>query len=421
MPPSSTRRRGGPGENAEKPPSSGTGSALCVAVSARSLDPPAPPHKKKTHHTRSLLTTLDDHLAFLLWTLIIGTGLLGVPTVWLAVALFARSGAGLLVALVTTAAAAWAAATPLPPDDGRRPPPWAEAFCRYLITRSVRILNPRPDGSPGLAVRCAPGAAASIAALAASSTPMLVATEPHSTLPMGMLLAFHPHAQHLLPPHARPPPALVGARILASSACFAVPLVRHVWWWLGVRPADRASVRAGFAAARAGRGPPALALCPGGVAEVAFLTPTPRPPAPKTETLFLRSRTGFVREALRSGASLVPAFTLGQTSMFSWTPPPLLPRRALKRLARAVGFMPLWVHNGWGAPLPRRDARLTVLVGAGLVAREGVDAVAAGEDPEPEPATVTAVRDDFIEALCGLVEQMKGGVAGEEATRVVVV
>jgi hypothetical protein len=31
------------------------------------------------------------------------------------------------------------------------------------------------------------------------------------------------------------------------------------------------------------------------------------------------------------------------------------------------------------------------------------------------------VRDDFIEALCGLVEQMKGGVAGEEATRVVVV
>ena len=41
--------------------------------------------------------------------------------------------------------------------------------------------------------------------------------------------------------------------------CFTVPCVRHVWWWLGFRPATKASMAALLKA-----GAP-VALCPGGV------------------------------------------------------------------------------------------------------------------------------------------------------------
>jgi len=384
------------------------------AAAATTPARPAPP-------LPSLLATLDAHAAFLLWTAIIGAGLLGLPVAWLTIALFARSAAGLAAGLAATAATAWLALAPLP-AEGEPPPPAAAALCSYLITRTLAFLHVQADGSPALRVLCAPGADAAIAAAAGAATPLLVVAEPHSVLPLAVLLAFHPAAQPLIHPAHRPPQALVGSRLLASSACFAVPLVRHVWWWLGLRPADRATVRAGLAAAATGAGPPALALCPGGVAEVAFLTPTPPPPLPKTETLFLTARTGFVREALRAGAALLPAFCLGQTALFRWTHPPLLPRPALERLARAIGFMPLWAHNGWGAPLPVRGASLTLLVGGPVEGTAGGSGSGGGgEDSDPSHARVVAVRDRYISDLVGLVRGMQGGVAGEEGTRVVVV
>ena len=325
-------------------------SSRAAAAAARGADAaPAPSLAPAIADAPGLLATANAHAAFLLWTLIIFIGLLGVPSAWALVALISPTPAGWATAALITLAAAWAALVPLPPD--RAPPhAFAAALSSYLISGTLRFLKPHPDGSPGLRVLCAPGAAAALARV--GSTPLLLAAEPHSVLPMGALLALHPAAQPLLHPAFRPPPSLVGARLLASSACFTVPLVRHVWWWLGLRPADRETMRAGFAAARAGRGPAALALCPGGVAEVALLTPTPPPGSglPKTETLYLKSRTGFVRETLRAGAALVPVFCLGQTALFRWTHPPFRPRPALERLARAIGFMPLWAHNGWGVP-----------------------------------------------------------------------
>jgi hypothetical protein len=419
-------------------PATSAPSAKRTTTSTATRAPPPPPRTapasdvpRTASSSSPLLTALDGYAAFFLWTALIFAGLLGPPFAWAAAACL-RSVRSLAAAAAVTAAAAALAALPLP-EEGTPPPPWADALCRYLVTRTIRFLRRHPDGSAGLRVVCAPGAAEALEAVSASGRPLLLGVEPHSALPLGAVLALSPHAQPELPPAARPPPCLVGARFAASSAAFAVPLVRHLWWWLGARPADRASVRAllgcgegggdggGGGGRRATTTPrPALALCPGGVAEVALLTRPPPPPAPKTETLYLKSRTGFVREALRSRAALVPVFCLGQTAMFHWTRPPLLPLSLLERFSRAVGCMPLGVHNGWGLPAARRGARVTVLVGAPVPAVEA--AAAAGEGGcGDNPAAVRAGADGFIEGVVGLVARLQGRVEGEEGTRVVVV
>lgn len=398
------RKRGGGAAGTTTHVVASTTMAASTKAAASIVRPPA---------SQRLRTTVEGYAAYALWTTIIAAGLLGAPATCLAAAVL-RTRAALAAAAAVAAAAAALAALPLPADDDAPPPAWADALCRFLITRTLRFLKPFEDGSVGLRVVCAPGAEAALTAAAARGRPIMAAVEPHSTLPLGMLLAFSPHAQAELPPGARPPPCLVGARLAASSACFAVPLVRHLWWWLGVRPADRSNVRALLGRRRGGGGGRALALCPGGVAEVALLTSPPRPPAPKTETLYLKARKGYVREALRSRAALTPVFILGQTAMLAWTAPPLLPRRVLERLSRAMGFMPLWVHNGWGLPCARRGAQLTVLVGPPVPEVEA----AAGD---PSPGSVRRGADGFIREIVDLVRGLQGGVAGEEWTRVVVV
>lgn len=175
---------------------------------------------------------------------------------------------------------------------------------------------------------------------------------------------------------------------LLAPQCFRVPFVRHVWWWLGFRPATRANMASLLAA-----GAP-VAVCPGGIREVALL-------APGRETIYLRTRLGFVRQALAAGAPLVPAFAFGQTSMFKWSNPLFpLPRAVRDALARAVGFMPLWIHDGSFLPFPVRSARVTVVLGA---------PIPLPRVPDADDATVRRWLDTFVEAMAALYEEHKEG------------
>ena len=73
-----------------------------------------------------------------------------------------------------------------------------------------------------------------------------------------------------------------------SLQCFYCPVVRHLWWWLGGRPAS-ASVMHGMLE----RGHSAL-VCPGGVRECLYMEHG-------REAVYLTKRTGFVRIALQHG------------------------------------------------------------------------------------------------------------------------
>jgi hypothetical protein len=62
----------------------------------------------------------------------------------------------------------------------------------------------------------------------------MIGLEPHSVLPLAMPACFSTDSALL-------PRALRGQRVhcLASSVCFSVPLIRHLWWSLGIRPVSR--------------------------------------------------------------------------------------------------------------------------------------------------------------------------------------
>lgn len=57
-----------------------------------------------------------------------------------------------------------------------------------------------------------------------------------------------------------------------------------------------------------------------------------------------------------AGAPLVPVFVFGQTDAYGWMKlgPPAVPQELAERLARAIGFLPLFMYGVWGTPLPRK-------------------------------------------------------------------
>lgn len=75
--------------------------------------------------------------------------------------------------------------------------------------------------------------------------------------------------------------------------CFYCPVVRHLWWWLGGRPASAAEMRGMLS-----KGDSAL-VCPGGVRECLYMEKG-------REAVFLSGRTGFVRIAMQYGAAHFP-------------------------------------------------------------------------------------------------------------------
>lgn len=250
----------------------------------------------------------------------------------------------------------------------------------------------------------------------------MIALEPHSVLPLAMPAVFSTDSTLC-------PPALRGrVHGLASSVCFATPLIRQLWWVLGIRPVTRRCIarlltgrddgagvllggkkkggkkeqeekgserpdaaaaggggedgprrrRAGAQTqtqAEDGTGPSStpstpsslrrsVVIVPGGVQECLYM----QPPETGVETAFLTDRRGFVRLAMRCGAdAIVPVFSFGQSHGFSWLRPgpPLFSEAFVARVARSLGAVPLAIWGRWSTPAPYRK-KMVVVVGRPL-------------------------------------------------------
>ena len=73
-----------------------------------------------------------------------------------------------------------------------------------------------------------------------------------------------------------------------------------------------------------------------------------------------------------------------------------LPPRARAALARAIGFMPLWIHDGSYLPFPVRAARVTVVVGK---------PVPVPLVPDADDATVRLHLNRFVDAMRDLYDR----------------
>ncbi|KAJ9509101.1 hypothetical protein QJQ45_001587 [Haematococcus lacustris] len=211
--------------------------------------------------------------------------------------------------------------------------------------------------------------------------------EPHSALPVGIPTVFATHSP-LLPKQLQG--NLVGAaglRVMvqvvrdpgrfylthtsshtpcrhgmASSVCFAVPFVRQLWWWLGLRPVSRQLMAGLLAAGKA------VVLNPGGIQECMGMQHG-------SETVFLRKRHGFVRLAIQQGAPL-------------------------------VGAVPLAMWGVWGSPIPHQRP-VTVVIG---------QPIQVPHQDHPAPELVQQYLDRFIHDMAALFERHKAacGQAGCE-------
>eukprot|EP00210_Caulerpa_lentillifera_P008155 g7789.t1 len=182
------------------------------------------------------------------------------------------------------------------------------------------------------------------------------------------------------------PPQLRGINGLSSTLCFQIPIVRHLWWWLDLRPASRESITSTLLSGKS------AVLVPGGVREIQYVQRG-------KEVLFLKQRFGFVKLALQTGSPLLPVFAFGQTDTYSPHPigPPLIPVSLTNALGRLTGVQPLFMLGRFGTTIPKR-VPILVVIGTPIP----VPKIA-----NPDFETIQCYLQRFIDQMTELFEEYK--------------
>lgn len=227
--------------------------------------------------------------------------------------------------------------------------------------------------------------------LVANGTPVLIGLEPHGVLPLQMAAiaeyylfdgAIRTARDHECfkneEERQRLRDAFAVSSAFASSSIFYVPLVRHLWPWLGLDPISRYHVKKVLS-----NGGVAV-IVPGGVSEVLKMEK-------KREVVYLRKRYGFVKIAIQTGAALMPAYAFGATRTYSWwrLGPPLMTKKLAERISKILLFAPIVFWGRFFGPCPRKVPLVTVYG----------PPIEVKQTDEPTQEHIREVLDKFIEGM----------------------
>jgi 2-acylglycerol O-acyltransferase 2 len=169
-----------------------------------------------------------------------------------------------------------------------------------------------------------------------------------------------------------------------SSACFVIPIMKHVYSWMGAISVDKKDLTRFI---KDGGSP---VFCPGGVAEATLLKDD------KECAIFLKKRLGFVKMALQNGIPLIPSFGFGLRGCYDY----VLPKsKLLEKFGRFIGFMPMLIFGMWGLPFgPPKPCAQTIIIG---------DPIPVEKMDNPSEEVLKKYHAMYIAALTDIFERNK--------------
>eukprot|EP01018_Ginkgo_biloba_P011477 Gb_36762 [translate_table: standard] len=208
----------------------------------------------------------------------------------------------------------------------------------------------------------------------------VLAVEPHSIFPFGITALCNQAGYMPLP----------RIKFVAANFLFCIPLLRHIWCWMGMVAASKENF------VKYLERDYSCIVIPGGHREMFHLEKG-------SEVVYLKKRFGFVRVAIETGCPLVPVFCFGQTETYRWWK---AKAKLYHCVARAMRVIPLIYWGRFGSPIPYRHP-LHIVVGK-LIEVE--------KNPQPTKEEVVKVHTQFVLTLQELFERHKV-VAGYKDTQ----